>query len=102
LKQNVDKRYIFLTTKKDNNGVIISIKDNGGGIGEEIKEHIFEPYFTTKHKSQGTGLGLHMTYNMITVELQGVIVVKNRTFEFEKRYLQWSGVYYKIAFRGCC
>jgi len=67
----------------DKNSVVITVKDNGGGIPEGVIEHIFEPYFTTKHKTQGTGLGLHMTYNMIINELQGSIIVKNRTYEFE-------------------
>ncbi len=83
LETNYNKRYIFIDTKKENDGVVITIKDNGGGIPQGIVEHIFEPYFTTKHKTQGTGLGLHMTYSMITNELQGSITVKNRTYEYE-------------------
>jgi len=84
VEKNVTKKYIFLTTKQEQNSIVISVKDNGGGVFDDIIEHIFEPYFTTKHKTQGTGLGLHMTYNMITNELQGSIIVKNRTYEFEK------------------
>lgn len=84
IEKNVYEKYIFLTTRKEQNSIVISVKDNGGGVSESIMEHIFEPYFTTKHKTQGTGLGLHMTYNMITNELQGNIIVKNRTYEYEK------------------
>jgi len=83
VEKKIKDKYIFLTTKKDTNTIFISIKDNGGGISEDILGHIFEPYFTTKHKSQGTGLGLHMTYSMVKNELQGDVVVKNRTFEYE-------------------
>ncbi len=83
VEKKLDKKYIFLGTVMDKNSVIITVKDNGGGISESIIEHIFEPYFTTKHKTQGTGLGLHMTYNMIINELQGSIIVKNRTYEYE-------------------
>ena len=83
VEKNIETKVIFLSTRGDDTGIFISVKDTGGGISESIMEHIFEPYFTTKHKSQGTGLGLHMTYMMITNELQGEITVKNRTFEFE-------------------
>jgi two-component system sensor histidine kinase EvgS len=85
VENNIEKKYIFLSAKKEDSSVLISVKDNGGGIGEDIIEHIFEPYFTTKHKSQGTGLGLHMTYSMIQNELQGEIIVKNRTYEYEDK-----------------
>jgi len=57
--------------------VIIEIRDNAGGISEEIIDKIFEPYFTTKHKAQGTGLGLHMTYNLIVDGMGGTIEAQN-------------------------
>jgi len=46
---------------EENNFVTIKLQDNGGGIPKDKQEIIFEPYFTTKHASQGTGLGLFIS-----------------------------------------
>ena len=64
--------------KKDNYGVI-TIEDNAGGIPKEILGNIFDPYFTTKHESQGTGLGLHMSHKIVTQSLGGNIIASNST-----------------------
>lgn len=55
----------------------IRICDNAGGITKSIKDKIFEPYFTTKHKSQGTGLGLYMSKKIIEDILKGELSVSN-------------------------
>lgn len=69
------KRLIFLdVSSKDKNSIVIKIKDNGLGIDEKIIENIFEPYFTTKHKSQGTGIGLYMTYEIISKHFYGQLM----------------------------
>ncbi|MEA3288872.1 MAG: hybrid sensor histidine kinase/response regulator [Campylobacterota bacterium] len=56
---------------------IITICDNAGGVDESIIDKIFEPYFTTKHKSQGTGLGLYISKKIIETAMNGSIYVKN-------------------------
>ena len=76
---NLDK-FIFINMYKENNTAILTIKDNAGGIKNENLDRIFEPYFTTKHKSQGTGVGLYMSLQIVTKHLNGEISVKNDTF----------------------
>ena len=77
-----EDRYIFISTKIASEHIEIEIKDTAGGIPKNIIENIFEPYFTTKHKSQGTGLGLHMTYNIINQNMGGLITVKNTEYYY--------------------
>lgn len=79
---NIKERYIFITTNVKNNNAIVEIKDNAGGISDDIINKIFEPYFTTKHKSLGTGLGLYMTQQIIKQNIQGSIEVQNETYKF--------------------
>ena len=74
-KQN--NRYIFIKQEIVENNIIITFKDNGGGIDDEIIHKIFEPYFTTKHQAQGTGLGLNICYNSIVNSMHGSIDIKN-------------------------
>lgn len=59
------KGEIRIKTWKDTDTINISIKDNGGGIPEEIQSRIFEPFFTTKAVGKGTGLGLSISYGII-------------------------------------
>jgi len=85
----IDKqeKFIFIDSYIKNNKVVITIKDNAGGIPEDIISKIFEPYFTTKHKYQGTGLGLHMTYNLIVDGMKGTLKVSNCNFyHFGKQF----------------
>lgn len=55
----------------------LKIKDNAKGIPDEIFDKIYEPYFTTKHESQGTGLGLFMSKMIVEQSLNGSIEAKN-------------------------
>ncbi len=78
-----NEKLIFITTYEQKDKVIIVFKDNAGGIADEILNRIFDPYFTTKHKSQGTGLGLNMTYNLIVDGMKGIIKAQNTNYTYE-------------------
>ena len=66
-KQNIPgyEPMVIVSSKKANGRIEISVKDNGNGIPEKIKEKIFQPFFTTKPAGQGTGLGLSLSYDII-------------------------------------
>ncbi len=92
---NIKNKFIFINTYKKNNNCIIEIKDNAKGIPLDIIEKIFEPYFTTKHKSQGTGIGLYMSQEIISKHMYGEIDVKNVNFVFEG--VQYDGALFRIT-----
>ncbi|MEA3384338.1 MAG: ATP-binding protein, partial [Campylobacterota bacterium] len=77
VEKNIDNPQIKIVCKVVNNSIFITIQDNAGGVPEDIINKIFEPYFTTKHQSQGTGLGLYMSYKIVTESLNGKLYVKN-------------------------
>jgi signal transduction histidine kinase len=86
--ENMEKpRLIFISTKKDNDKLIIKITDNAGGINEDIIDKVCEPYFTTKHQAKGTGIGLYMTEEIIVKHMNGSFNINNCEFEYEgKKY----------------
>ncbi len=57
--------------------VAIYFMDNGGGIESRIIDRVFEPYFTTKHKATGTGIGLYMSKQIIEAQMNGLVSVRN-------------------------
>lgn len=63
-------------------GVTISVRDNGNGIPKEILDKIFQPFFTTKPTGEGTGLGLSMSYDIITKVHNGLLKVDTRAGEY--------------------
>ncbi|TLP38331.1 PAS domain S-box protein [Arcobacter arenosus] len=83
LKEIEGKRLLFISVKKNDFNTTLSIKDNGGGISSSNIEKIFDPYFTTKHQSQGTGIGLYMSHQIIVKQLKGNILAKNVKYEHD-------------------
>ncbi|WP_421715395.1 sensor histidine kinase [Arcobacter arenosus] len=95
LENSIENGLIFIEIYKNENNVIIEIKDNAKGINENIKERIFEPYFTTKNKAQGTGIGLYMSQEIITKHMNGTIEVDNIQYEYNKQIEK--GAIFKIT-----
>ena len=85
--EELDNRYILIKIEKINKQFILSITDNAGGLDKENITKIFEPYFTTKHKSLGKGLSLTLTYKIITEHHNGKLEVKNELFEYANKKL---------------
>ncbi len=71
-----DPKVIIRHTFRDNKHTV-TICDNAGGIDKEIISNIFDPYFTTKFKSQGTGIGLYMSKMIIEKSMEGTLKVSN-------------------------
>ncbi len=74
---SLDLKTIFISITEDEDEQTITIKDNAGGIPENIINNIFDPYFTTKEKGKGTGIGLSMTKMIVNEMLHGTIEVHN-------------------------
>ena len=80
--KNNDRRLIFINMYKKDSKAIIKIKDNAGGINKDIINKIFDAYFTTKEQTDGTGIGLYMSKQIIQ-EMNGKIEVSNEKYKYE-------------------
>ena len=87
LINNIKQKYIKITVNKKDNGINLLFHDSGGGIPKEVIDKIFEPYFTTKHKSMGTGLGLSMVYKIVTKGMGGTILPSNKALKVNNNEL---------------
>jgi signal transduction histidine kinase len=72
---------ITIKTYKENQHLVVELKDSGPGIPEDIQSKIFDPFFTTKSVGKGTGLGLNISHNIIVQKHKGEIKVKSRPGE---------------------
>ena len=81
VEKNIEKPYIKINTFEDEKHLYIQIIDNGGGIPLEVFDRIFDPYFSTKHEKNGTGLGLYFAKNIIENNCNALLSVKNNLDE---------------------
>ena len=72
------KGKLIIRTERDHGYAKVSIIDNGPGIPEDIRNQIFDPFFTTRRNEGGTGLGLHIVYNLVTQQLGGRMMLESR------------------------
>ncbi|MBF0274956.1 MAG: hypothetical protein HQK84_06970 [Nitrospinae bacterium] len=72
-----DKGNITIDISKNNEALILVFADDGKGIASEDRAKIFEPFFTTKRNQGGTGLGLHIVYNLVVQKLAGTITCES-------------------------
>ncbi|NOR57542.1 MAG: GHKL domain-containing protein, partial [Sulfurimonas sp.] len=82
-EKEIKNSIVLIEVVVEDEYVVVKIHDNAGGIPDDIKTKIFEPYFTTKHKSQGTGIGLFMSKKIITKHFNSTIEVENREFSVD-------------------
>jgi len=75
--REIKDAYIQIDLLEADNSIVLKISDNAGGIEKENIHRIFDPYFTTKHKSMGTGLGLYISKMIIEKNMHGVLSVEN-------------------------
>lgn len=79
-KSNVAEKVIKILVDKTEDGSLLQISDNGGGIDKSLFEHIFEPYVTSKFKGPGRGLSLYMCQIVIEKNMSGQISAENNEF----------------------
>jgi signal transduction histidine kinase len=72
---------VIVSTKALADGVEIRVRDNGTGIPDSVKSKIFQPFFTTKPTGEGTGLGLSLSYDIITKGHGGELQVESKEGE---------------------
>jgi signal transduction histidine kinase len=88
--RKIKNKEIFINIFKDEDNIIITIEDNAGGIKDEFIKKIFDPYFTTKYSSGGTGMGLYICKLIVTNSFKGTIDAENIE----------NGVMFKIIIKG--
>ncbi len=73
---------LTVATREEDNMAEVRVRDNGAGIPPEIKDKLFQPFFTTKPTGEGTGLGLSISYDIVTQQHGGTITVESEPGSF--------------------
>ena len=73
---------VGVTTRRTGDTVEVRVRDNGGGIPEEIQSKIFQPFFTTKPSGEGTGLGLSLSHDIVVEGHGGTLTVESEAGKF--------------------
>jgi len=87
---------IIINTNKIDDMLEINLKDNAGGMDEEILSKVFEPYYSTKFPSIGVGLGLYIVFELIAKHFKGTVEASNISFKYNKS--KHKGVNIKLNF----
>ena len=95
ISNEIEKRLIFINASIKQDNLEINIKDNAGGIPSEIIHRVFEPYFTTKHKGMGTGIGLYMCKEIVNRHMNGSIKVENSEYTYED--IKFTGASFNVT-----
>jgi signal transduction histidine kinase len=83
--ENWDAAYrpiLTVATREGEGGIEVRVRDNGTGIPPEIRDKLFQPFFTTKPTGEGTGLGLSISYDIVTQQHGGTITVESEPGSF--------------------
>ncbi len=83
VERDAKERVVLVKVERIGESACVKIADSGGGIPKEVALKIFEPYFTTKHKSQGTGIGLFMSKRIVEHSFKGSVRATNESFELD-------------------
>ena len=95
IDEEIKDKLIFINVYKKDETIYIEVLDNAGGIKDDVIDKVFEPYFTTKHQSNGTGIGLYMSHDIVINHLMGSLSVSNE--EFEHKSVNYIGAKFTIA-----
>ena len=77
VQKEIENPHVYINIYQDEKFGFLEIEDNAGGINPDILIKIFEPYFTTKDKNQGTGIGLYMSKMIVEKNMSGKLTVIN-------------------------
>ena len=88
--EGIESGIIDIVIKEEDDEVVIDFKDNGNGVSKDQLEKLFDPFFTTKRDQGGSGLGTHITFNLVKQTLSGDIEVSSEV---------GKGLHYHISFQ---